>query len=276
MEENKPRHSEFLKTLIGKSHPNQEGRVNFALNSISKRNRKESAVSKRTDKLKKNTKKFILLNEQTDSKLEESHIKDKNTQSKLSFNVDSAEKNSENKKKRQKSETGYYISSRMSGSREASAKSKHINLTSKLESSNLKNNMNEMKENKYHYLLSSFSKNKSRYKKSFRPSERNTEILLTSEKSSYKMKNHNYTSMNYYSNHLATNEDSKNNIITPVNKNVKMNMRKNVFRSNRNLENTENKKEESKETGKINSSQTHQIQTLSNNFSNKALKKNGK
>jgi hypothetical protein len=166
----------------------------------------------------------------------------------------------------------YYLSSKMISNKDMPSTSKHISLNSKLNSSHLRNKT-DLRENKYHYLLSSFNKSKSRYKKGHRAAEANTEILLTCDKSSIKARQQNYTSMNQYSSHIATYEESKIHMVTPVsNKHFKSNFKKNAFRSSKTSQKHSNSKSIKPETSKLNSSTHNQVETLTNNFSAKNLK----
>lgn len=149
---------------------------------------------------KKYSKKLIKLNQDTNSKIE------KSINSKLSFNLHSSENKAMNSSKNKQSKDK--SSSNVSGLLDDEVNSKFVSLNRRLDSSGL-NNKIEPKQNKYHYLLSSFSKNKFRFKKSYKPTEPNTEILLTNDKSSIKANHHHYTSMNNPSSKTAKNEQNK-------------------------------------------------------------------
>ena len=140
---------------------------------------------------------------------------------------------------------GYYLGGQFMKAQKSSSKKgeteSSINITDnlmKVSRNTDRNKSFDFRENKYHYLLSSFSKNKprSRVPKGF---ERRTEIIPEKESLSKRGKFPNYTSMNYYSSpvdNLYTKDKPNKLLLTPISRTSNKDYKIKIFSGKRKQE----------------------------------------
>ena len=242
MEDNKPKQSEFLKTLIEKSHRKNNSAIRNIYVSINKKQNSTLRQSKLNKHNSSQTKrqKFITLRDSS----EKQHSKDMvDTPTEINNKTRNFIRNEQSKKifqsslKKHKGKTrslkmdiglGYYLGNQIAKEKLKRANPNSlatINITDNLveaQKANSKcterNKSIDFPENKYHYLLNSFSRNKS-HKKISKKIKMKTELMEEKEESQKFKKCTNYISMNCYSSpvdSLYGVDDKGNSLQNPI------------------------------------------------------------